>query len=616
MRFSKWLSIFILTVIVTAAGFCGFNVVTDPFGVFGDHFFNWFSYDMTKNPRVAKITYLDRHYDEYDSYIIGCSKTGGIPIDELNDTYGGNFYSMLMYGGDMYDIEKTAEYIIANYPAKNIVIDLGLEEAAAYDTESDPMCGNLSYKVDGSSALAFYAKYLFANPSYGLDKTQSWFQKSYVQSDFNVFLAQSGTYDKRKRDSERVADLGSYDKANSAAFGDLAAVPSKRLTAMAQCVAAVKKIKTLCEEKGIRFTLIMDPVTDDELSTYDSGDLAQYWTELAEVTDFWDFNGHSVISQDHRYFYDSYHFRNCVGKMMLAKIRGDSDAYIPADFGAYVTAANVADRVEAAFQKPADSVDSHTYTAAVPILMYHYIGDDSSAGDSGVTSTANFEAQLAALREAGYHSVSFDDLIAYVDRGVDLPANPIVITFDDGYENNYTVAYPLLKKYGFVATVNVIGVSVGKDTYENTAIAITPHFSYAEAKEMVESGVISIESHGYDVHQVEKYSGSNCRSSALPLAGEDEDAYIRFFRNDCQKARAAIKSNLGTEADVYAYPNGKYSTLTEILLMEMGNRVTLTTNWGTNTIIKGLPQSLYAMNRYAIGNDLDAAALLKLLKGE
>ena len=109
MSFKKWIAVFISTVILVGALTAGFNALVDPFGIFGDVLFDWYAYDMTQNPRVAKIAYLDRHHEKYDSYIIGCSKTSSYSTEALNEYYGGaSFYNMLMYGGDMYDIEMTA----------------------------------------------------------------------------------------------------------------------------------------------------------------------------------------------------------------------------------------------------------------------------------------------------------------------------------------------------------------------------------------------------------------------------------------------------------------------------------------------------------------------------
>ena len=86
---------------------------------------------MTQNPRTAKIGWLDKHHDEYDSYIIGCSKTSSFPVELLNRYYDAKFFNMIMYGGDMYDIEMTTKYILDRYGAKHIVAVTGFSELAS-----------------------------------------------------------------------------------------------------------------------------------------------------------------------------------------------------------------------------------------------------------------------------------------------------------------------------------------------------------------------------------------------------------------------------------------------------------------------------------------------------
>ena len=611
MRFSRWITTFVLTVILCAGVFCGFNVATDPFGVFGDPLFHWYDYNMTQNPRTAKIAYLDDHHEEFDAYIIGCSKTGGFPMDKLNEIYDADFYSMLMYGGDMYDIRATAEYILENYEAKHIVINLGIEEAVTYNTETDKLKGNLHCKVDGSNPLIFYGKYLFANPSYGYHKIVSYFNDSYVQNDGDVFRSVNGTYDKRRRDAEHISDTETYLSVNSEAFADLSAAEPQSLDAADQCISDITAIKELCEEKGVTFTLIFDPVSDAELSTYNQEELRQYWIDIASVTDYWNFSGHSLISADNRYFYDNYHFRTSVGSLVLDEIAGrDSPLQETSDH--YITAENAEETVAALLETK--EIDPGSYTSTVPILTYHSIGEENN---SVTVSPQRFEEQLTELQEAGYETVTFEDLIAFVEKGTPLPEKPIVIVFDDGYRNNYTSAYPILAKHGMKATIAVIGNSVGKDTYGDTDIEIFPHFSYEEAKEMSDSGTITIATHGFDVHQWEAYEEGECRSSATTrFRNESEEEYIAFFRNDYITATKQIENATGKEVTTYVYPNGDYNELTEILLMEMGNKVSLSGITAQNEVIIGLPQSLRAMYRYSVSNEFTASDLITLLKGE
>ncbi len=101
MTSKKWFFTFAATVAVLAAAVMGFNLIADPFGVFKGSFMEWPSYEMTLNPRTAKTTYIEKHHDEYDSYIIGCSSTSSYTTDELNRYFGADFYNMIMYGADM-----------------------------------------------------------------------------------------------------------------------------------------------------------------------------------------------------------------------------------------------------------------------------------------------------------------------------------------------------------------------------------------------------------------------------------------------------------------------------------------------------------------------------------
>ncbi|MCD6289881.1 MAG: polysaccharide deacetylase family protein, partial [Anaerolineae bacterium] len=98
--------------------------------------------------------------------------------------------------------------------------------------------------------------------------------------------------------------------------------------------------------------------------------------------------------------------------------------------------------------------------ARVPILMYHHIsapppGADKYRIDLSVPPD-RFESHLQLLKEQGYTTISLRELIYHLTRGTSLPPRPIVLTFDDGYQDNYTNAFPLLKKYGFKATFFLI----------------------------------------------------------------------------------------------------------------------------------------------------------------
>lgn len=610
MSLKKWLTIFVLALVLCGSAFAGFNVLVDPFGVFGDPLFDWYAYDMTMNPRVAKIPYLEKHHKDYDSYIVGCSKTSSFSVDTLNRYTGDRFYSMTMYGGDMYDNEKTVEYLVKNYHPKNIVVNMGLEETATYDTESDGLKQNLHAKVDGSSQLMFYGKYLFLNPQYAVDKLNAYKDKGYLPGEHDIFIPEKGVYDKRVRDVAHIGEQENYEAEHPELwelYGN-----DTHMKAMDQCLNSVKRMKELCDREGVNFTVIMSPLYHKELAAYDKGELTEFWIRLARITDFWDFTGFHSVSHDSRYFYDAYHFRNSVGDMALARMFGDNEVYIPENFGTLVTEDNVISRIGTAFTD-SGAVPETAYTAQVPILMYHELGPQS---DNGVIlPPEKLEEQIRALSKAGYTALFFSDLVDYVEKGTPLPEKPVVITFDDGYESNYVYAKPILEKYGMKATVNVIGISVGKDTYRYTGKKIRPHFDYIEAREMYQSGIFDLQSHSYDLHQEKFYEGDDYRQGVYPLPGETEEEYIKMFCEDFKQSKTKLESNVGNKVIEFAYPYGFNTTFSEALLTEMGVKVTTTVEEGNNTIVKGLPQSLLTMNRFNVTGWISGKQLVEMIGG-
>lgn len=597
----KWLAAFFGTVLLLAVLVMGFNFWTDPFGAFGDHFFQWWSYDETMNPRVAKISYLDQHHDQYDSYIIGASSSSSFPTEQLNTYFDASFYNLVMYGADMLDVEQTCQYLVDHYTVKNLVVSVYIHNAQVYHVEQDPLTYNLHWKVDGSSPLLFYAKYLLSNPRNGWTKLQRLQTDPYLQQSYRVFDQQTGAYDKSRRDVEPIGDLESYLAKSSYAVFSNYPEGSADLPYLEDCMQSIARIRDLCREQGVNLTVVCPPMYYAYLEYYSPEDQAAFRDALAEVTPYWDFTLSSA-SYEPRYFYDDTHFRNCLGEMALVRMFGDSSVYVPEDFGEYVSQAP-------AGAQEASPAAAEAYSAQVPILMYHNLAQEGSGNDT--ISVQRFEEHLAALQDAGYTTITFQDLLAYVEQGTELPEKPVLLTFDDGYESNYTLAYPLLQQYQMKATIFVIGVSMGKDTYKDTGQAMIPHFTQEQAAEMEASGLVAIESHGYDMHEVQGRDPEPIRVGILPREDESEWDYAAFLQEDCQ----AMTDLLGKTPGVLAYPYGYASELSEVVLHEMGIYATVTIEEKINTIVKGLPQSLRQMGRFYMTEAISAPELLSMLSG-
>lgn len=170
----------------------------------------------------------------------------------------------------------------------------------------------------------------------------------------------------------------------------------------------------------------------------------------------------------------------------------------------------------------------------VPILMYHYIEDpppdaDSIRRDLSV-SPRDFKRQLRYLKQEGYESITLNDLVLFLTVGQPLPAKPIILTFDDGYRDAYTHAFPLLQRFGFVGTFFLVTSFID---------AQKPDFlSWDQVQEMHAAGM-KFEPHSYD-HPDLRNRGFQ---------------YLVF---QILGPKQAIEARTGEPCRFYAYPSGYY----------------------------------------------------------
>jgi len=115
---------------------------------------------------------------------------------------------------------------------------------------------------------------------------------------------------------------------------------------------------------------------------------------------------------------------------------------------------------------------------------------------------------------------------------------------------------------------------------------------------MSRSGVISIQSHTYDMHQNGRYDYP-LRDGVLRMEGETEAEYVEAFKHDFALMSKLLSESAEERLFAFSYPYGSYDIYSSILLREAGVSVTLSTRQGLSTLIKGLPQSLYELKRFS-----------------
>jgi len=332
----KWILTFVSVLIIFLTFLLSVNYIVDPFGVFGDKFFKWDTYNIVNNQRIGKIDYLDKYHNKFDSYIIGGSKSGAMIPGKLEKYFeGSKFYSMLMYGGDFYDYELIAKYLIDNYEVKNLVLHMSVFEIKRYG-RGEGIQNQPHAKVTGESLPKFYFKFLTLNLDYSREKVEAWLKEdktlcSVIRSEDGVF--EKTKIDKRLRENpeEFVAQEPSFHKKHYN-IGNIGLYKN---------VEALKEIKEYCEKHNVNFFAIAAPTHYLEMDAFDREKFTEYWREISRITDFWDFSGYNSISMDSRNFYDVSHYSNYVGELMMARMFDDGSIDVPEDFGIYVTKDNV-----------------------------------------------------------------------------------------------------------------------------------------------------------------------------------------------------------------------------------------------------------------------------------
>ncbi len=214
-------------------------------------------------------------------------------------------------------------------------------------------------------------------------------------------------------------------------------------------------------------------------------------------------------------------------------------------------------------------VAKHAPPAGIPVLMYHSIGE--AKNNDAVIAKERFAEQMAYLASHNYTPISLDDLYAYLSSSGDLPAKPVVLTFDDGYRDTYEVALPILRKYGF-KSVLFIPASFAGD-----------RLSWQELREMKVAGM-EIASHSLTHRDL---------GDMTPAQQAEEIA----------KSKEILDSFLSQNTRYFCYPNSSYNQETLKLLKSHGFRLAFTIDPGW---AKPGDEPL-TLRRVWMGNNVDLA---------
>lgn len=191
----------------------------------------------------------------------------------------------------------------------------------------------------------------------------------------------------------------------------------------------------------------------------------------------------------------------------------------------------------------------------VPILMYHYINEQEVKRSRLGVSPWAFERQMRFLREHKYNVISLSALSDLIRQKKKIPPKTVAVTFDDGYLDNYTNAFPILKKYNIPATffvvINRIGRHLGNDDYMN----------WQQIKELSDSGLITIGSHSLNHPNLSESLSTN-------------DLQREIFGS-----KKILENALNRKVMLFSYPFGGVSLKARAYVIKAGYKSAVGTNF-------------------------------------
>lgn len=245
----------------------------------------------------------------------------------------------------------------------------------------------------------------------------------------------------------------------------------------------------------------------------------------------------------------------------------------------------------AMFTPPAQGSGEKSNQRDVPIIMYHSIYSQQNNGY--VVSPKMLEKDIIYLKSLGYTPVFIGQLINFTNKDGDLPKKPIVLSFDDGFYNNYSLMLPLIKKYNFKSTVSLVGSFCQAEEGLKVRNNYYSYLNYKEISEMDDSGLVEFANHTYDWHK-----GKGKRIGVKQVSGESDKDYANALTTDLNKCSGLFKDKCGLDLKLFTYPYGFYSKQTLPILKELGYKAVLTCSEGINKIERGKNERLFWLKRY------------------
>ncbi len=234
-------------------------------------------------------------------------------------------------------------------------------------------------------------------------------------------------------------------------------------------------------------------------------------------------------------------------------------------------------------------------TRAVPILMYHSVDNDGAlAFQKFVVTPEDFEAQLMHLVDEGYVGLTVSQFAQYRSGAAQLPKKAVLLTFDDGFADFYTHALPLLKCYGFPATLYIATAYVGGTSrwLEDAGEGGRPMLNWEQLREIAAEGV-----------EIGAHTHTHQPLDTIPF----EQA-----KDEIRRSKELLETALAQPVESFCYPYGYYSHQVKDCVRRMGFRNACAVRYEASS----LGDDPFALARLIVPRGISREAFARLAAGQ
>jgi len=311
-----------------------FNYLVDPYGVLRSHENVHRAVGM--NNHFVKMSHILSHKDKYDSFVMGASTAGKIDVRKIP---GGRYYSLTYSLGVPLEFLQDLKLLInKGVNVRNVII--GLEDISYIEDPELHLKKLKSYPYQRNflKNTMYLLKNMFLLHDLNLYR-ETLLNKEYSKNGFKY----KTLYDIKNTGLIFAPGLDEYIKSDSANYiqSDIFKTP-RILNRPPRIEETIKEIDEICRitrSHNINLIFYISPIHHVTYLSINQKKLFQFKRELARVTDYFDFSGLNSITTNNFYYYETSHFRFCVGNWMINRMFGSGP--VPEGFGVYVTEKNI-----------------------------------------------------------------------------------------------------------------------------------------------------------------------------------------------------------------------------------------------------------------------------------